>query len=380
MVSMSFCGNCQSQTRACNLGPCVTYACQLSQWSACPTCGSGSQTRTATCVSSNSQWSQNGQWTQNVVDASLCGGCQSQTQACNLAPCVTYQCAYGEWSTCPSCGQNTRTQIGQCVSSAGNVVSSNLCSNFNNNFNSCPSRSEACPVVACKRYVCTQGELGPCSNTQGEPITCGTGTQTRSAQKCTLIGEDGSFTEVDEMLCTQLSTGQPGCNSGASTSLQTSICQLAPCQTYVCVRQETPCYNSMGQSTNCGPAQRTRVSACSDSAGNQVAEYNCAAVGGCTALNGRLEDCNLPACGAVVTPVTPVTTTYTCTKGTGTPCRTTTGETCGANGVETGSSLVSYSCLNTAGVRVDAALCLTGTSSCAAKREECEVPDCKVVV
>jgi len=261
------------------------------------------------------------------------------------------------------------------LSSDGNVVQGNLCagtSNFDNSFYGCPSRSEPCSQIACKRYVCTQGELGACVGASGDPITCGTGTQTRSAQKCTLIGEDGSFTEVAENLCTQLSNGQPGCNG----QLTSTVCQLAPCQTYVCVRQETPCYASNGQPTNCGTATRTRVSACSDSAGNQVAEYNCAAVGGCIALNGRIESCDLPACGAVVVtaaPVAAVAATYTCTaQGTPTVCRSTSGATCGDG---EGTHLVTYACLNAANTKVDAALCLS-TSSCGTKRETCSLAAC----
>ncbi len=109
-VANSFCGSGQpATTQSCT--PPVTYSWQIGSWSACS--AAGTQTRTVTCLAS----------TGATVANSSCGGVQpASTQSCT--PPVTYSWQTGAWGTCSGTGTQTRT-VTCVASTGGTVASTN---------------------------------------------------------------------------------------------------------------------------------------------------------------------------------------------------------------------------------------------------------------
>lgn len=136
-----------------------TYTWSISGWSSCNTsCGTGSQTRTATCKRNDGL----------TVADSYCGTKPSLTQSCtDNSKCATYSWYQGGFGSCDTtCGDGTKTQTVYCKSSSGAQVSDNLCTGTK------PANSQICVETsgcATLTYAWSQSGFGSCS------VTCGKG-------------------------------------------------------------------------------------------------------------------------------------------------------------------------------------------------------------
>lgn len=130
-------------------------------WGACSnTCGSGTQTRTATCVDAQGE---------------SAFGCDEDAKPTTSQSCMdASMCAYAwqtdEWSTCAgACGQTgVQTRAVTCADVDGQTVDDANC-NWEK-----PAIEQACVALASCTYAWVQGGFGVCST------TCGTGTQSQS--------------------------------------------------------------------------------------------------------------------------------------------------------------------------------------------------------
>nr|XP_039251978.1 SCO-spondin-like isoform X1 [Styela clava] len=244
-----------SETRSCNIQPCVGIWGVWQVWGGCSlNCGGGTQTRFRTCSTDNcvglsaetrscniqpcqGRW---GVW--GVYDActAQCGGgtrtrvricigeqnCvgpPSETIVCNPQPCYGTYGAWGEWSICTKdCGGGTRTSIRICVGAATCIGPS--------------SKTETCNPQDCITYRWgAWREWGGCS------ASCGEGTYTRS-RPCMY----GSTVSEDSQ-CESLYGGN---------SFQTNTCFAKPCLSFNIWTSWSGCFPA------CGPGTETRTRQC----------------------------------------------------------------------------------------------------------------------
>ena len=163
-------GNCTATavtSQTCNAQLCPSFSWQYGSWSSCSvTCGSGTQTRAATCY--DSVYNQ-------VYPASTCNaaiGSAVVSQSCSLPACYqgNYQWQFSAWGSCPvSCGGGNQTRQVACVDLNQYVLVNNaLCDPT-----TIPASYQACGQKTCDIFTWSVTSWGTCS------ATCGGGTQTR---------------------------------------------------------------------------------------------------------------------------------------------------------------------------------------------------------
>jgi len=247
-VANSFCTVASVLSQPCTVTTGCSYAWESLSWGACSTtCGTGTQNRTVQCKRSDGTV---------VADASCTAAKPATSQSCTGTSTCTYAwitSAYGSCST--TCGTGTQSRTVTCQRSDGVNVTDSYCTTTK------PVASRACTVITSCTYAWNYTTYGACST------TCGTGTQTRTAT----------------------------CQRSDGTTVANSYCTTAPILSRSCT-VTTSCtyswiYNSWGScSTTCGTGTQTRTATCRRSDGTTVANSNCTATPilsqSCTASTG----------------------------------------------------------------------------------------------
>lgn len=247
-TNTALCGTQGVLSGPCNTLACRTYQWVYGEWSDCDEeCGTGFQTRSASCRDDTGATAFNSQCT---------SGLEPTTQRCNTQPCVTYRYTYGAWTTCPvQCGGGTQTRSVTCTNQDDQNVAISFCTGTPE------ASSQPCNTSPCVTYTWNYGNWGPCT------ATCGGGTETRTA---TCMASSGA--PASGPLC---GTSEPTVRS----------CATSPCVTYS--------WNYSGWSTcsvQCGAGTQSRTATCRNSAGAIVADTLCTApkaslTGSCTGTN-----------------------------------------------------------------------------------------------
>ena len=159
-------GVCTTPQPADDSQSCTNYSTcnftwQSGSWGTCSvTCGGGTQTRTVVCKRSDGT---------TVSDSNCSGTKPASSQTCNTTACATYSWQTGSWGTCSvTCGGGTQTRTVVCKRNDGVTVADGNCSGAK------PANSQTCNTTACATYSWQTGSWGTCS------VTCGGGTQTRT--------------------------------------------------------------------------------------------------------------------------------------------------------------------------------------------------------
>ncbi|MFZ5439745.1 MAG: thrombospondin type-1 domain-containing protein [Myxococcota bacterium] len=236
------------------LGAQVAFAqsWSTSAWSACSaTCGGGTQTRTVLCLSTSGG---------TLPDSSCPAPKPATMQTCNTQACPTYTWQTSAWSACSmTCGGGTMTRTLSCVDATGQVVSSTLCTGTP------PATTQTCNTQACPTYTWQTSAWSACS------MTCGGGTQTRSA-----LCVDATGQVVSNTLC----TGTP------PMTMQSCNTQACPSGTWMA--------GAWGVcSVSCGGGTQSRTVVCVDSSGAVLPASACTATPPATT-----QTCNAQACPA----------------------------------------------------------------------------------
>ncbi len=291
-----------ASTQACT-GPTCTYAwkcgttgsfadCTASDFGTCSnTCGSGTQTRTVTCVRTNDN--------SVAADASCTSGSKPATsQTCTGTSCTyAWKCAAdttsdanmitattctssdtttGFQSTCPVdvCGSGTKTRRVACVSSGGAIVADTQCTNK-------PATTQACTGPTCNyawkcgssgNYAdCTASHFGTCD------VACGSGTQTRTVT-CVRTNDnsaalDTSCAAGSKPATSQSCTGTNCANVWKCAATGTSDVNMATATT--CTSSDTATGFQSTCPVVCGPGEKTRRVACVSSTGVVLADSQC---------------------------------------------------------------------------------------------------------
>jgi hypothetical protein len=275
----AICSTSAGAAGTCSSGTCVdsssgpTYGWVTGSYGACSVaCGSGTQTRSVTCMDSNGN---------AASSASLCTASKpATTQACTQPACVTYSWlteAQATYSTCShDCDGGTKTRIGNaCVSSTGTSVSNSLCTSYATNAE--PAATLVCGSSACPTSWVT-GTYGDCSS------SCGGGTQTRTVV-CKKT-RDGSTTTVSDSSC-----------SGTKPSAS-QVCNTQACSTYEWMTGNYGDCNTGGQvdpntGQSCGSGSQSRTVTCvQTNDGNKVvADSQCSGT-----KPGAVRECSLSEC------------------------------------------------------------------------------------
>jgi len=143
-ISNSYCGT-PVTSQSCSVSCSFSYG----SWGSCSApCGSGSQTRSASCINQFG----------TTISNSYCGT-PSTSQSCY----ISCSFSYGSWGSCSAyCGSGTQTRSASCINQLGQSISSYYCGS--------PSTSQSC-YSSCNWNI---GSWGSCS------VSCGGGTQSRS--------------------------------------------------------------------------------------------------------------------------------------------------------------------------------------------------------
>lgn len=219
---------------ACNAQACPAgFRWQTSAWRACSVaCGSGTTSRTATCVNSDGT---------PAPSAASCSEPQpALTRACNTQPCSSgaHRWVAGTWSSCSvACGGGTRSRVASCVDGTGKPVSASMCSAA-----ATPVTSAGCNLDTCDPCVRLNNTCGApggqcvagscvCSAGHGGPFCrasvtqCSTGVLDRDGGCCgsalastngTCCGGSSPVLDRDGMCCTSGSLDECGQCDGAS--------------------------------------------------------------------------------------------------------------------------------------------------------------------
>jgi hypothetical protein len=154
IVADSLCtGTKPIASQSCNTPACTVYHWEYGTWGSCSvSCGTGTQSRSATCKDSND----------NIVADSYCSGISKGTtiQYCNTQTCITYSWVTGGWSSCTkTCGGGTQSRSVICMRSDGITSVDSYCTGTK------PATVQSCNTQNCPancRWVLTGQPLFNC--------------------------------------------------------------------------------------------------------------------------------------------------------------------------------------------------------------------------
>ena len=208
----------------CNPDTCPTYRWQAGSWGVCTTeCGGGQQTRSVTCISSlGNVMVTPGNSTCPLIDMPI------SSQLCNTAACVAPRWVAGNWSNCSRlCGGGLQTRSVSCQAPNDTVVASSLCTP------PAPATEQACNLQTCNVYT-----WQPCKQWSTCSAACGGGDGMLGQQWREVFCVDQSGNVVDTTLCDQ-----------AIKPLDTStVCNTQRCTNYnwmVSAPGWGPCLNNV---------------------------------------------------------------------------------------------------------------------------------------
>lgn len=334
-VNSALCGDASTppvDTQVCNVFDCVdgTFEWTIdTSWTQCSkTCGGGQQTRTVSCINTN---------TGQRFDNGLCPSSKkpTTTQECNTEACPVYVWYEAAWGPCDrSCGRGKQERERQTYcyleGEPGKAVSEGLCDSALK-----PSAERACNSDSCQYSV---GDFGECS------VVCGGGVRARKVV-CTATVAGVDNTEVEDSYCfaTQKPSESEECNTeeclssswlvynwgecdrqcGGGTQERVVTCIFAdgapspycgddkPATTQTCNEQACPVYSwhegSWGTcSLECGSGERMREVHCIDESlleGTDTADVSSAQVAShlCMRIKPRTKEaCNTQLCPTYV--------------------------------------------------------------------------------
>jgi len=274
------------------------------EWSLCSTmCGAGTQLRSAECFREDG----------TQADLASCGDLTT-TKTCFETSECEYNWQYSEFGLCSnSCGFGTKSRSAECLRSDGSTVPNEMCLGL-------AELNESCEDYSGCGFAWNYGSWSQCSN------SCGTGTQTRSAD---CMRSDGAVVESEQcgakeevsISCSSVSgctyawetTEWSACSEtcGTGTQVRDTVCKRSdgvvvtdsfctaprPETSQSCSSVEACSYSwnygSWGScSTTCGTGTQTRTASCKRSDGTTVANsfctetavlsQNCTLTSGCT--------------------------------------------------------------------------------------------------
>ncbi|XP_077987002.1 cubilin-like [Glandiceps talaboti] len=189
-----------TESQVCNTNSCSVTTDLLfipGPWGQCSaTCGSGTQTRSLTCIDTSLS---------TIVDNSNCVNAgltvPATTQACpNLDACPVYQYSTGAWETCTTtCGSGTQTRSITCIDTTTSItVAMSVCENLGLTL---PATTQACPgLPICPVYAYAEGPWSFCS------VTCDGGQQSRTVE---CIETTANNAVVDDSNCVDAQLTKP---------------------------------------------------------------------------------------------------------------------------------------------------------------------------
>nr|XP_006823538.1 PREDICTED: A disintegrin and metalloproteinase with thrombospondin motifs 20-like [Saccoglossus kowalevskii] len=264
--------NKPSTSQSCGLGTCPNYQFITGSWNDCPvTCGSGTQTRTVNCINLT---------TNELVDNSVCLNLgmtlPENTQSCpDLPSCSSYEFVTGQWDACPvTCGSGTQTRTVNCINLTTNELFDNsVCLNLGMTL---PENTQSCPdLPSCSSYEFVTDQWDACT------VSCGGGgSQTRSVY-CRIVG---TTTQVEDSLCTQQGLNKPPTSQS---------CGLGTCPNYQFIPGT---WNNCP--VTCGSGTQTRTVNCINLTTNELVDNSVCLNLGMT-LPENTQSCpDLPSCSS----------------------------------------------------------------------------------
>jgi len=252
LTSCANSGTAPTTNETCNTNACPTVW-YTGQWSTCSkVCEYGTQNRSVDCRQADNL---------SVVwpDSSCSGSKPSESTTCNAFPCPAWQA--GPWSNCSArCDDGNQTRTVTCISFQGLVVDPSQC------VHSMPATSQVCNVAPCPLWLADA--WSDCSK------ACGGGTQTRNLS-CHLPHDAPYYgaPAPDPTLCpTTLPPAVQICNIQACPSFYWSIASWSGCSqscgggtqtgSYVCYSAAT---SAQVAASNCGTAPAASTRACGTS-------------------------------------------------------------------------------------------------------------------
>ncbi len=271
-------------SRDCSDVSTCTYGWQSGAYGACSTtCGSGTKSRTVTCVRSDGA---------SVGDASCDAGSKPATSdTCSDTSTCTYSWQAGAYGACSTtCGSGTKNRSVTCVRSDGVSVGDASC-----DAGSKPATSDSCSDTSTCTYAWETGAWGGCST------TCGTGSQTRSL---VCRRSDGAIVAGGNCTSSAPATSQSCSEYGGCTyswvtgdwgnCLSPDGCAGTQSRSVYCQRSDGGDGGSM--CSNLGLQQPESTQACTAQDGNFCSGGTCC-LGACIDMNWDTQNCG--ACGNV---------------------------------------------------------------------------------
>jgi len=295
---------CSSTPKPSTVASCTSFAeCGFlpvyGEWSLCSTmCGAGTQSRSAECFREDG----------TQADLASCGDLTT-TKTCFETSECEYNWQYSEFGLCSSsCGFGTKTRSAECLRSDGSTVPNEMCLGL-------AELNESCEDYSGCGFAWNYGSWSQCSN------SCGTGTQTRSAD---CMRSDGTVVEAEQC--------------GAKEEVSTSCSSVSGC-TY---EWETTAWSACSET--CGTGTQVRDAVCKRSDGVVVTDSFCTAPRpetsqSCSSIESCSYSWNYGSWGSCSTTCGDGTQTRTAT------CKRSDGTTV-ANGLCTDTAVLSQACTN----------------------------------